>query len=130
MVLKIKAVSKKLIVMLSVLLLALVTFICLSRQVNVNTAETNTFDNTNKEIYNTDWSKANIKFFKDYVKFLGLAKTFNSIRITNDDGKFIDNLTYLLAYYEVKKGSRTYDYKVDKAITSDSMVILNWKMFF
>lgn len=65
-------------------------------------------------------SKANIKFFKDYVKFLGLAKTFNSIRVTNDDGKFIDNLTYLSASYEVKKGSKTYDYKVDKAITSDS----------
>lgn len=120
MVLKIKSVSKKLIVMLSVLLLGLVTFICFAGQVNVNAAESNTVDKTNKEIYNTDWTKANVKFFRNGVKTLFQYQTTHYIRITNENGEFIDNLTYLSASFEIKKGSKTYDYKVDKAITSDS----------
>lgn len=120
MVLKIKAVGKKLIVMLSVLLLGLVTFICLAGQVNVSAAESNTVDNTNKEIYNTDWTKANVKFFRIGVQSLFFYRTTHYIRITNENGEFIDNLTYLSASYEVKQGNKTYDYKVDKAITTDS----------
>lgn len=105
---------------ITMLIVGFVMMMCFACNTNVYAAESSTTDKTNKEIYNTDWTKANVKFFKEQLNFLGFTKTWNYIRITNKNGKFIDNLTYLSASYEIKKGSKTYNYKIDKAITSDS----------
>ncbi len=113
-------IKSKVFAAITMLIVGFVMMLCFACNTNVYAAESSTTDKTNKEIYNTDWTKANVKFFKEQLNFLGFTKTWNYIRITNKNGKFIDNLTYLSASYEIKKGSKTYNYKIDKAITSDS----------
>ncbi len=99
MVLKIKMLSKKLIVMLSVLLLALVTFICFAGQVNVSAASVS---DTDKGIYNTNWSIGKVKYYINrQKKFLGMGvdKTYLYISLVDENGKHLDNVTKIEMTY-------------------------------
>ena len=96
MALKIKAVSKKLIVILSVLLLGLVTFICFAGQVNVSAASVS---DTDKGIYNTNWSIGKVKYYINRQNILGIDKTNLYISLVDENGKHLDNVTKIEMTY-------------------------------
>lgn len=121
-----KKFGSKLMAVLSVLMIGIGMMLCLGCQVSANaaTTDTPTIDKTKTELYDTKWTKANVEFFclRAKLKF-GFIPVFDRtqhyLRITDNDGNFINNITYLSASFVISSGGKETSIKVDKEITSD-----------
>lgn len=117
-----KKIGSKLLSVLSVLMIGIVMMLCFGTRVNA--AEISTTDKTKFELYDTKWTKANIKFFCLHAKLKfgfipGFDRTEHYLRITDKDGNLIENVTHLAASFIISSGGKETSIKVDKKITND-----------
>ena len=100
---------------------AAVMMLCTMLSTNVYAATTTTSQDSyvpeDPTIYDTNWSKANVKHWLYRNSLLGLFhKTYSYIRITDKNGKFINDITRLEATY-IYEGEKVH---INEKMDSDA----------
>lgn len=95
---------------ITMLIVGFVMMLCFACNVSVSAAT-----RIDKSLYNTDWTKANVDVFVDRWHILTLDKTYHYLRITDKDGKFIENITDLEATFIISSSGKKYQIDVTKS---------------
>lgn len=117
---KFNVIHSKVFAAITMLIVGFVMMMCFACNTNVYAAESNTIDKTQKELYDTEWSKAKISFYCERFRYIVNDQTIHYLRITKEDGKtFINNITHLSASFEISSSGKKTNIKVDKDLSSN-----------
>lgn len=113
---------------ITMLIVGIVMMLCFACNVPVSAATSTSIDETKVGLYDTDWSKSQIKVFVERGHsffFNSIDITTHYLRITKDDGKtMIDDLTHLSASFEISNGGKKINIKVDREIMSEGKTLI------